>query len=400
MIDEQEVPAVSEGLDPGGDEESSAEVDVMERNPDLDVNPRSQSEIESPVVPDLPARMIMDLRTDCNLKCPMCVVHGDPDDPKLKGFLRRDTDMEKVSRVLDEVMAARPLFMPSLWSEPLLAKNFKAYVKGVQERGMSVAMNTNGLTLREPLAQFLVDIELDAIAFSIDAVTDDTLSKVRGVRKLKKLQKAVELMLKVRGEKALPRIGVSFTIQESNLHEEKEFVDLWAPKVDFVRTSYLYTPDGFPEINLTEDRKPCSALYTTMAMHVDGNVSYCCLDGFADTSVGNVFDEGVAAVWHGEKLNQVRHWHETGQWDKVPFCKNCDRWASYDFEEEVRDGLLIRRSPEYTYYNKIDRLENWQGALIAHHPDPQESLRTLGASQEASAMAVPTLDSRHDGAVD
>ena len=339
------------------------------------------SAADRPKVPDLPPRMIVDLRTDCNLKCPMCIVHGDPTNPKLKDFLRRDTDIEKVRKILDEVMAAKPLVMPSLWSEPLLAKHFMAYVRAAKERDLAVAMNTNGLTFRRPMAEFFVEIGLDAVCFSIDATTKETLKKVRGVDKLEKIHRAVELMLDVRGARKLPRVGVSFVVQPANQHEEREFVERWGHKADFVRTSTLFEDGGFPAIHLEKARTPCSALYSTMAIHANGNVSYCCLDGFGETNVGNVFEEGVRGVWHGAKLDEVRRHHEAGEWDKVPFCKKCDRWASYDFEETIRDGLLIRRSPEYTYYNRIDRLHNWGGNLVAHHPDPQESLKRLSGTE-------------------
>ena len=74
-------------------------------------------------------------------------------------------------------------------------------------------------------------------------------------------------------------------------------------------------------------------------MHNDGTVTICCLDGFKSTNVGNVFDKGVKAVWNGEEFAKVRYYHETGQWDKVPFCASCNGWAQYEYEEEIRDGL-------------------------------------------------------------
>jgi len=332
------------------------------------------------VVPRLPPRLIMDLRTDCNLKCPMCVVHGDPSNDKLKGFLRRDTDIDKVRKVLDELMGAKVLVMPSLWSEPLLATQLRPYIEAAKARGLAVAMNTNGLTLREELARFFVDVGLDAVCFSIDAATPETLKKVRGVDRLEKLEAAVAMMLLARGDRKLPRVGVSFVVQDANRHEELAFVKHWAHVVDFVRTSELYVNGGFPRIRLDRTRTACPALYDTIAIHTDGNVSYCCLDGFGDTSVGNVFEEGLRAVWNGDRLNQVREWHETGQWDKVPFCKGCDRWGSYEFEETVRDGLLIRRSPEYTYYNQISRLDNWGGSLLGNHKDPRASVDADGGA--------------------
>ena len=331
--------------------------------------------------PELPPRIIMDLRTDCNLKCPMCIVHGQTDDPRLKAWLRRDMDIEKARKVLDEVMAVKPMVMPSLWSEPLLVRNFKDHIRNIKERGMTMAMNTNGLTLTEDMARFLVEMKVDAIAFSIDSTTKETLKKVRGIDKLDKLHAAVDRMLAVRGEAMLPRIGVSFTVQPANEHEREGFVKIWSRRVDFVRIGELFEDGHFPNIKIEGPRRPCPALYSTMAIHANGNVSYCCLDGFGETSVGNVFEEGVRAVWNGEKLNEVRHYHETGQWDKVPFCKDCERWASFGFEEEIRDGLLVRKSPEYTYYNRLDRIDNWTQNLLGTHKDPRESIKELSPTE-------------------
>lgn len=343
----------------------------------------SPAEENNPVAPEMPPRMIIDLRTDCNLKCPMCIVHGEPDNPKLKDFLRRDVDLDKAIKVLEEVAPYKPLWMPSLWSEPLLSKNFKPFATKVKELGMNMALNTNGLVVREELAEFMVDVGIDAVCFSIDAMTPETLLKIRGIDKLDKLKTAVQALIDARGEKRWPRIGVSFTIQADNAHEEQAFVDYWTKIVDFVRTGEMFGNGEFAAINTRSERQPCGALYNTMAIHADGNVSYCCLDGFAETSVGNVFETSVREVWNGEKMTQVRHWHETGQWDKVPFCIKCDRWASYDFEEERRDGLLIRRSPEYTYYNRIDRLENWTENMTGGlHKLPDASQDDDGSSKE------------------
>ncbi len=328
-------------------------------------------------VPALPPRVIMDLRTDCNLKCPMCIVHGDPNNPLLKDFLRRDMPVDKAANLLDDLIDAQPMIMPSLWSEPLLSRKFREHARAIKERGFTLAMNTNGLLLRDDLAAFFVEIEVDAVSISIDATTKETLMKVRGIDKLEKLHKAVDTMLTARGDKQLPRIGVSFTEQAENEHERAEFIQRWAHKVDFVRVGELFVDGGFPNVKVEGPRKPCPALYSTMAIHANGNTSYCCLDGFGETNVGNVFEQGVSAVWNGEELNKVRYYHETGQWDKVPFCKNCERWASYGFEEFIEDGMLIRRSPEYTYYNDLKRLENWSGGLLGTHKDPQESLEEL-----------------------
>jgi MoaA/NifB/PqqE/SkfB family radical SAM enzyme len=324
-------------------------------------------------VPDLPPRVLLDLATKCNLRCPMCPVWGSEDNnaiDSVKGVM----DLKELRKLLDTLTPAHPMVQPSIYGEPTLAPKIREWVLDLKSRGMPVAMNTNGLSISEDLARFFVEQEVDSIMFSIDSVTKATLKKIRGVDKLEKIENAVFRMLKARGTSPKPRIGVSFTIQNDNQHELEAFIKRWVGVVDVVRTCPIFENGTFQGVVEPEIRQPCPALYKSMPVHNDGQVTICCLDGFKDTNVGNVFKEGVDAVWQGESFAKVRYYHETGQWDKVPFCKSCNGWAQYDYEEEVREGILIRRSPQFTYYNKIDQLSNWQGQLLGGHEAPPVEL--------------------------
>lgn len=326
-------------------------------------------------VPELPPRLILDLATKCNLRCGMCPVWGQDDDTieNAKGTM----NLEAARRLLDELMSAKPLVSPCLYGEPLLAPDFKTRIMDMKSRGLSVFINTNGLALTSELAQFFVDIELDSVFVSIDSVTKETLKKIRGIDKLEKIESAVFRLLRARGDRDWPRIGVSFTAQDENRHEQEAFVRRWTGIVDCVRTGLVFENGTFPDMARLPERKPCPAIYKTMAIHHDGQVTVCCLDGLKSTNLGNVFKEGGKAVWNGEAFTKVRYYHETGQWDKVPFCKPCNGWAQYDFEETIKDGILIRRSPEYTYYNRIDRLKTWQGSLLSFHAPALEVLEEV-----------------------
>ena len=324
-------------------------------------------------VPELPPRVLIDFATKCNLRCPMCTVWGSGNDSAIdsvKGVMAID----KARRLLDQLAEARPLVQPNMYGEPLLAPNLREDIANMKAKGMAVAMNTNGLSLTEYLARYFVEQKVNSVMFSLDAVTRETLKKIRGIKKLERIEQAVFLMLKVRGEAEFPRIGVSFTIQDDNRHEADAFVARWVGVVDVVRMGLIFENGAFPDMATPEKRLPCPAIYSTLPVHNDGTATICCLDGFKTTNMGNVFDSGVKAVWQGEAFAKARYFHETGQWDQVPFCKPCNGWAQYSFEEEVREGLLIRRSPQYTYYNKITRLTNWQGQLLGGHPAPPREL--------------------------
>jgi MoaA/NifB/PqqE/SkfB family radical SAM enzyme len=324
-------------------------------------------------VSELPERLLVDFATKCNLRCPMCPVWGSEDDnaiDSVKGVMNADASR----RMLDELAPGRPLVQPSIYGEPTLIPNLRERLAEMKARGMTVAMNTNGLTLDDRLAADMVEIGVDSIFFSLDSVTRETLEKIRGIDKLEKIEAAVFRMLAARGDREKPRIGVSFTIQDANRHEQEAFVERWVGLVDCVRLGLVFENGTFADMKEPEVRLPCPAIYKTMPVHNDGTVTICCLDGFKSTNVGNVFTDGVKAVWHGEEFAKVRYYHETAQWDKVPFCKSCNGWAQYEFSEEVRDGVLIRRSPEFTYYNRIDRLTNWHGRLLGAHPAPPDMI--------------------------
>lgn len=187
--------------------------------------------IEKPEVPETPPRLILDLRAACNLKCRLCPLHGVHGED-FKDELMGEMTLDRARAILDEVMIAKPLIQPQLYGEPLLVHNLKEHISAMKSRGMAVALNSNGLTLTDDIAEFFVDNALDAIFFSVDAVTPETLKRVRRIDKLDKVEGAVHRMLRVRGDKPHPRIDVSLTVQDANKHEVDTFVAKWTPVAD------------------------------------------------------------------------------------------------------------------------------------------------------------------------
>src|SRR5581483_12394317 len=219
--------------------------------------------------------VLIDYATKCNLRCPMCPVWGSEDDnaiDSVKGVM----DAGASKQLLDDIAPARPLVQPNMYGEPLLVPNLRERLREMKARGIAIAFNTNGLTLDDDLARFMVEIELDSISFSIDSVTRETLEKIRGVDKLEKIEAAVFRMLAARGNRQHPRIGVSFTIQEANRHEKEAFVERWVGLVDCVRLGLIFENGAFAGMKEPEVRLPCPALYKTMPVHNDGTVTICC----------------------------------------------------------------------------------------------------------------------------
>jgi len=307
----------------------------------------------------------------------MCPIWGETenDTENVKGIM----SLENARKILDEVMAAKPLVHPALYGEPTLAPAFKEIIKDCHSKGMTVAINSNGLAINKQLAEYIVKY-VDSISISIDDATPDTLKKIRGIDNLPKIENAVEHLLQARGSKRVPRIGVSFTTQDQNRHELDDFINKWTPIVDVVRIGNLFKDGYFQGFETPKERIPCGALWLTMPIHNDGSVTICCLDSWRKTNMGNVFENSVADIWKGNKFQEVRKLHEEGRWDDLPICKKCNGWVQFSYEEEIVNNLLIRRNPEFTYYNRIDMLDNWSKELKEGHC---ESLApTKGSKQD------------------
>lgn len=321
----------------------------------------------------------------------MCLLHGEPDSPEKEAAIGK-MSVEHAKRLLDEVMSVKPLIQPSMWGEPLLAKDLKIHLKQMKDRGIAVALNTNGLTLREDLARFFVEIKLDSVFFSLDAMTPETLKKVRGIDKLTKIENNLMMLLRIRDEmkSIYPRIGATMTVQKDNAHEHHAFVKKWIGVVDVVRTGFVFEEGHLVGLTVPEKRLPCGMIYHTMPIHYNGDVSLCCWDSHGKVIMGNVFrDGGVKAVWNGEKFREARRLHEAGQYDKLPFCKDCNAWAGHAYTEEVEDigGIktLVRRSAQFAYYNRLDRLESWHEHMRGHAKLDKESVRALAAAESSTS---------------
>lgn len=297
----------------------------------------------------------------CNLKCPMCFIHSESnsnsDTSKYKGIM----PFENYCKILDEVTGSNTIINPYRFTEPLLIRNLSDCIKAAKKRNLNIALDTNGLLLTRELADFFVKESLDSITFSIDAITNETLKKVRGVEEIERINNAVLTMLEARGELSYPRIGASFVLSEANCHEMQEFVDYWIQRVDVIRVNKMFDANKIiKDMYVPEKRFPCYALYSKMVINFNGDVTICTTDAFNLINVGNVFQDGVLNVWNSPALNEVRRYHESDQFDKLPFCKECNLWADCSYEDIIENGILIRRSNSVTYYNRLDRLKTWK----------------------------------------
>ena len=315
-------------------------------------------------VPNYPKKINIGVQEDfCNLACPKCLVFGTNKDADfdVKKIVTSTMTMGRVLDILDEVQGQSLSICPTYWVEPLVVKNFKNIAIEAKKRNIPVVINSNGLLINESMAEFLVE-HMTAISISIDATTKETLIKTRATDRLERIHNAVFLLLEKRGGKDTPRVMVNMTVEEANRSERDEFLEYWIQHVDAVRINEMYTYERSVDgISITRQRTPCREIYDQMNIDFNGNVRMCCLDGFRETNLGNVFEDGVYNVWHGDGFTEAREAHEKGNYSALPFCDTCNLWAGYNITDERTEGnLLIRSSDSINYYNRLDRMASWK----------------------------------------
>ena len=328
--------------------------------------------------PAMPEIIRLELTNTCNLACPHCRHHSvEKRKPEnYSPYYKTPVHMteEQVRGIFEEVAPWKPSVTLNVANEPLIAKTFPFAVQEVKRHGLAGTFNTNGVNLDEKLSQLLVDVQYDSVNVSIDAYTPETLKKARGITYLDKLIKNVETLLRVRGDRPLPRVGVTFVETDYNYHEIPAFLEFWKKKVDVIRlTGYIkdLRPDvgEIPGVKRADlpPRVPCKQLFRDIVIRANGDVTPCVITSERpNIAVGNIFrDGGIKGVWNGPEMNRLRDLHNSGRWDEIYFCGPCDYWVeTFDMKEEIRDGFLVRSpSPYTTFYNVMDKIKNWDKKL-------------------------------------
>jgi radical SAM protein with 4Fe4S-binding SPASM domain len=270
----------------------------------------------------------------CNFECPMCT-QGIPELKEKFGYKERLTT-EGVAKILGE---AKKHGCPSVSfqgdNEPFLIKEITTWFSMARDAGfLDIMVNTNGSVMTEDLAKRICQSGLTRIRFSLDAITEETYSKIRIGGSFKKVYGNIDLFLKVRAElgSRLPRVGVNMVKTSMNAHEEEAFKDYWNPKVDFIVVQDFMTPDvegKFEHLDI-EDRAPvndfkCPQPWQRLYLRGNGDVTPCCAMFSSYLKLGDWNKKDLAELWNSKEAKDLRQLHAEGRYRENPICLKCSK---------------------------------------------------------------------------
>ena len=167
------------------------------------------------VTQDLPNKVYLELTTDCNLDCAMCIRHSWDDE----GGSMSD---ETFAAVLAGLRSMNSITTVSLsgFGESIAHPMFWDRLAALKDAGLYVETITNGLLLDRAAARRLIEMKLDRIIVSVDGMNDASSEMLHAgsfetvstnLTALNEMRKSLEV--------EVPEIALEFVAAKSNIHE-------------------------------------------------------------------------------------------------------------------------------------------------------------------------------------
>jgi radical SAM protein with 4Fe4S-binding SPASM domain len=256
------------------------------------------------IVSNFPSHLDIETASACQMKCPMCWTTYM--DNSKKGIMSFDL----YKRIIDEAVKNKVYSVKLSWrGEPMLNKNLIQMIRYAKESGIhEVAMLSNGERMTPKLGEEIVHSGLDWISFSFDGMKD-TYDVIRAPAKFEETVERIRLIRQYRdrigSKKPLIRVQSLLSVIRDRADE---FLDIWegiADKVNFISDQSR----DFEVSELAHDPNySCPTMYQRMSINHEGLVHQCISDYNGTMILGNVKEQSLYQIWHGEQYRKLRQW--------------------------------------------------------------------------------------------
>jgi radical SAM protein with 4Fe4S-binding SPASM domain len=279
----------------------------------------------------------------CDQRCPICETGA--------GVLRRKKSLmtfEEFTSIVDQFDSNLDQMFFYGMGEPFLNKDAYAMIRYAADKGIWVSSCTNGNSV-DP--EKLVASGIGEINFQIAGMTQESHSRYRVGGNLKKALDTLVEAIRVRNRSAPAtrdrmKILAGFILMKHNEHEVDEFiefcnangvdqyniigtclrtVDQWETYMPTDRNYWIYSEDEYRQGRLVPSKRPdnyCGWIYSSVTIHVNGDVVPCCRDVQGDYCLGNVLKENLYDIWSNKKSCAIRKSVSTRS-NSFPLCLLC-----------------------------------------------------------------------------
>ena len=296
------------------------------------------------VVPrNAPFSVQIDLCSLCNMKCEFCL-HSDTNAIREAGVKYGVLSFDLYKKIIDDMKRAwggtgevKKLKLFQI-GESLLNPQVSEMIRYAKEANVSecIELTTNGTLLNPELNLKLIDAGLDILNISVNGINsqqylDKCAYQMDFDSFLAQIQHFYENRKQCRVQIKLSDTGFSpsevetfyqlFENYSDELFTENISSVIWqdtnvSEKIDYIDRG-IYGQD-------IKYKNVCPFLFTTLNINSQGIAHICSLDWKMEYSIGNLTEESIEEVWHGERLRNFQRIHLLNNRSQIKLCKNCE----------------------------------------------------------------------------
>lgn len=284
----------------------------------------------------------------CNAKCVMCPLsveefEGSQADRMMRARLMSDSLFDKICEEITPHADKLQRVTIQLLGEPLIDKKLETRISRLKDIGIKeVFFSSNGSLFDEERCKSILKSGVDDVDFSVDGATKETFESIRVGLDFDEVVNNIKRFVRIRNEmKSKVRVRIRFTLQKQNMPELDQYYEFWKnilSDTDIIYSKHMHSFAGEDEIKEKYpiewgldmeklNKQSCGTLWKALVIQSDGTVITCSDDFSSKDILGNITDESIIDVWHGEKFNAFRQKHVEQGRNAFDKCKDCAAYA-------------------------------------------------------------------------
>lgn len=295
-----------------------------------------------------PRALVVDTVSRCNYACTKCPFHSRAAEPDAGQILPADL----YARLLEKASHYQRLSTcaPTLTGEPLLHPQIAELTLRTRQAGYNFGFTTNASLLTPKLGDALLEAGVGPLAFSVDAVTQQTYRTLQQGQLARVEQNILDFQAQFRARYGYFLGTMSFVVSAENAHEQEAFRQKWLDRGfhvtffarhDWQRHMHPYTVYQHP----APKRSPCLASWHTLFLNNAMQAVTC--------SWGSKTNPPQAASPQLTESDATQFWHQNPvrrafllNGTKLPrHCGQCTCWA------DMQTSLLRTAQGELISYS-------------------------------------------------
>lgn len=312
----------------------------------------------SPLLP--PAHVTIEPTNACNARCPVCET-GKGDMRRPTGFL----DLGKFRAFIDDIAPTTNTLMFYFMGKSFINEHAYEMIRYARSKGLYVESCTNGDFID---AEGIIYSDVNKISFQLGGIDEETHQRYRVRSSFGKAERNLRALVAERRKHpgSNVQIEVGLIVMRHNEDQVQDFL-AWAraigadvanvidPAVRNMLEAHAYLPrnrkywfydeEAFergvlkPKVVLDNE---CTWIWNSIVVNWNGDAVPCCRDPNGLHVLGNVFDEGLNAVFNGKRAIAFRNRLLTAQ-REIDICRLCSSYGVPHLQHDRAPSFSIAR---------------------------------------------------------